>query len=160
MARPIFFATAIIITTYLPLFAFQRIEAKLFYPMAYAVGFAQFGALVFALAGGPGPRLPGLSQAAAHLSQPRARLARARYRRRPERSLRRPSIVYLAMRRRRGRAWSLGVTVWREFLPELDEGSIWLHAEIAARHLAAEGDRDGRRAAPVAAANSPRCRMW
>src|SRR6202030_688054 len=54
VARPIFFATAIIIITYLPLFAFQRIEAKLFFPMAYAVGYAQFGALVFALAVVPG----------------------------------------------------------------------------------------------------------
>src|ERR1700693_3635967 len=54
VARPIFFATAIIITAYLPLFAFQRIEAKLFYPMAYAVGYAQFGALLFALMAIPG----------------------------------------------------------------------------------------------------------
>jgi cobalt-zinc-cadmium resistance protein CzcA len=49
VARPIFFATLIIITTYLPLFAFDRIEAKLFYPMVYAVGFAQLGALLLAL---------------------------------------------------------------------------------------------------------------
>ena len=54
VARPIFFATLIIIATYLPLFAFQRIEAKLFYPMAYAVGFAQFGALLLALLLVPG----------------------------------------------------------------------------------------------------------
>src|SRR6201999_3172861 len=54
VARPIFFATAIIITTYLPLFAFQRIEAKLFYPMAYAVGYAQRGALLFPLLVVPG----------------------------------------------------------------------------------------------------------
>ena len=69
VARPIFFATAIIITTYLPLFAFQRIEAKLFYPMVYAVGFAQFGALAVRFAGGPGPGLCGVSQAAPRLSQ-------------------------------------------------------------------------------------------
>src|SRR6266404_5468797 len=54
VARPIFFATLIIIAAYLPLFAFQRIEAKLFYPMVYAVGFAQFGALLLALALVPG----------------------------------------------------------------------------------------------------------
>ena len=54
VARPIFFATLIIISAYLPLFAFQRVEAKLFYPMAYAVGFAQFGALLMALALVPG----------------------------------------------------------------------------------------------------------
>ncbi len=54
VARPIFFSTAIIITTYLPLFAFHRIEAKLFHPMVYAVGFAQLGALAFALLVVPG----------------------------------------------------------------------------------------------------------
>ena len=54
VARPIFFATLIIITAYLPLFAFHRIEAKLFYPMVYAVGYAQFGALLLALALVPG----------------------------------------------------------------------------------------------------------
>ena len=76
VARPIFFATAIIITAYLPLFAFQRIEAKLFYPMAYAVGYAQFGALAVRARGGAGARLSGLSQAAPRLPQPRARMAR------------------------------------------------------------------------------------
>src|SRR5262249_1748793 len=54
VARPIFFATLIIIAAYLPLFAFQRIEAKLFYPMVYAVGFAQLGALLLALSLVPG----------------------------------------------------------------------------------------------------------
>ena len=46
VARPIFFATLIIITAYLPLFAFERAEAKLFSPMAYTVGYALLGALV------------------------------------------------------------------------------------------------------------------
>src|SRR5215470_16690630 len=54
VAQPIFFATLIIITAYLPLFAFQRVEAKLFLPMAYAIGYAQLGALVFALLVVPG----------------------------------------------------------------------------------------------------------
>lgn len=38
VARPIFFSTLIIITAYLPLFAFEHIEKKLFTPMAYTVG--------------------------------------------------------------------------------------------------------------------------
>src|SRR6516165_2760695 len=54
VARPIFFATLIIIAAYLPLFAFQRIEAKLFYPMVYAIGFAQLGALLLSLSLVPG----------------------------------------------------------------------------------------------------------
>ena len=39
VARPIFFATLIIIAAYIPLFAFERVEAKLFTPMAYAIGY-------------------------------------------------------------------------------------------------------------------------
>lgn len=49
VARPIFFATLIIITAYLPLFAFERVESKLFTPMAFTVGYALFGALLVAL---------------------------------------------------------------------------------------------------------------
>jgi cobalt-zinc-cadmium resistance protein CzcA len=130
VARPIFFATAIIITTYLPLFAFQRIEAKLFYPMAYAVGYAQFGALLFTLMA-----IPGLAYLAFRKPRPVFRnlvLERieAAYRRALQGSLRRPGIAYgLGI----GAAIAvvlLGSTVWREFLPELDEGSMWLHAEL------------------------------
>jgi len=54
VARPIFFATLIIITAYLPLFAFQRVEKKLFSPMAYVVGYSLIGALIMALAIIPG----------------------------------------------------------------------------------------------------------
>ena len=49
VARPIFFSTLIIITAYLPLFAFEHIERKLFTPMAYTVGYALLGALSVAL---------------------------------------------------------------------------------------------------------------
>ena len=73
VARPIFFSTLIIITTYLPLFAFQRIEAKLFYPMVYAVGFAQFGALLLALC-----LVPGLAYLAYRRPRPRLPQSRAR----------------------------------------------------------------------------------
>ena len=54
LARPIFFGMLVIIIAYLPLFAFQRIEYKLFAPMAFAVGFALLGALLVALLLTPG----------------------------------------------------------------------------------------------------------
>ncbi|WP_431197294.1 efflux RND transporter permease subunit, partial [Streptococcus pneumoniae] len=54
VAKPIFFATMVIIAAYLPLFAFERVEAKLFSPMVFAVGYAQLGALAFAMAVAPG----------------------------------------------------------------------------------------------------------
>jgi heavy metal efflux system protein len=130
VARPIFFATLIIITTYFPLFAFQRIEAKLFYPMVYAVGFAQFGALLLALT-----LVPGLSYLA--YRKPRRPFhnhvliwLEGAYRRTLHRSLQCPSIVYALTAVAAVAVVALGATVSREFLPELDEGSIFLHSEM------------------------------
>src|SRR6202030_1217926 len=54
VTRPIFFASLIIITAYLPMFSFERAEAKLFTPMAYTMAYALFGALLAALALVPG----------------------------------------------------------------------------------------------------------
>src|SRR5216683_2514470 len=47
--RPVFFAIAIIITAYLPIFTLQRVEGRLFHPMAWTVAFALLGALLFSM---------------------------------------------------------------------------------------------------------------
>ena len=47
--RPVFYAIAIIITAYLPIFTLQRVEGKLFKPMAWTVAFALLGALIFSM---------------------------------------------------------------------------------------------------------------
>ena len=47
--RPVFYAIAIIITAYMPIFTLQRVEGKLFKPMAWTVAFALLGALVFSM---------------------------------------------------------------------------------------------------------------
>src|SRR5262249_48595794 len=47
--RPVFYAIAIIITAYLPIFTLQRVEGRLFQPMAWTVAFALLGALMFAI---------------------------------------------------------------------------------------------------------------
>src|ERR1700751_3757800 len=47
--RPVFYAIAIIITAYLPIFTLQRVEGKLFRPMAWTVVFALLGALLFSM---------------------------------------------------------------------------------------------------------------
>ena len=49
MERPIFFSLVIIIAAYLPLFTLERVERRLFTPMAYTVCFALVGALILAL---------------------------------------------------------------------------------------------------------------
>jgi cobalt-zinc-cadmium resistance protein CzcA len=47
--RPVFFAIGIIITAYLPIFTLQRVEGRLFKPMAWTVAFALLGALMFSM---------------------------------------------------------------------------------------------------------------
>ena len=130
VARPILFATLIIITAYLPLFAFQRIEAKLFYPMVYAVGFAQFGALLLALFLVPGLAYMAYRKPRRVFHNPVLAWLEAGYRRALAGSLRRPVIIYGLSAAAALAVVGLGLAVWREFLPEMDEGAIWLHAEM------------------------------
>ena len=47
--RPVFYAIAIIITAYLPIFTLQAVEGRLFRPMAWTVAFALLGALIFSM---------------------------------------------------------------------------------------------------------------
>jgi cobalt-zinc-cadmium resistance protein CzcA len=130
VARPIFFATLIIITAYLPLFAFERAEAKLFSPMAYTVGFALLGALLctFTL-------IPGLAYMAFRKPRPvfhNRPLERVQdgFRRALERLLTAPRIACLIGGAALLAVIGLGMTIGREFLPELDEGALWLQVQL------------------------------
>ncbi len=49
MGKAIFFSKLIIITALLPIFSFQKVEGKMFSPLAYTLGFALIGALIFTL---------------------------------------------------------------------------------------------------------------
>src|ERR1700720_3382336 len=47
--RPVFYAILIIITAYMPIFTLQRVEGRLFRPMAWTVAFALLGAMTFSI---------------------------------------------------------------------------------------------------------------
>ena len=47
--RPVFYAIVITITAFLPIFTLQRVEGRLFHPMAWTVAFALLGALLFSI---------------------------------------------------------------------------------------------------------------
>ncbi|MBL7682084.1 MAG: efflux RND transporter permease subunit [Flavipsychrobacter sp.] len=49
MGKAVFFSKLIIISALLPIFAFQKVEGKMFSPLAYTLGFALLGALIFSL---------------------------------------------------------------------------------------------------------------
>lgn len=130
VTRPIFFASLIIITAYLPLFSFERAEAKLFTPMAYTMAYALFGALLSALALVPGLayfafRKPGKVYHNRWLEQ----LTHA-YEHVLHECMEQPRIIYGVAIFALLAVVGLGGTVGREFLPELDEGSLWLQIQL------------------------------
>jgi cobalt-zinc-cadmium resistance protein CzcA len=130
VARPIFFAKAIIITAYIPLFAFQRVEKKLFSPMAYTVGYALGGAALLALSLIPGLALAALTKPRPVFHNPVFRWLEARYKALLGRVLERPWRALGPGLAAAGLAIVLGMAIGKEFLPELDEGSIWLQVQL------------------------------
>jgi cobalt-zinc-cadmium resistance protein CzcA len=141
--RPVFFAIAIIITAYLPIFTLQRIEGRLFRPMAWTVAFSLLGAMTFSILLAPV-------------------LASALFRR-GVRERRNPAMDFLTERYRRRLRWAvqhrwltaivglgaLGASgflafsgiIGAEFLPHLDEGSIWVRGTLAQSTNLTEGTR-------------------
>src|ERR1700728_2460547 len=130
VTRPIFFASLIIITAYLPLFSFERAEAKLFTPMAYTMGYALFGALLTTMA-----LVPGLAhyafRKAGHVYHNRwlERLTHG-YDRVLAACLEQPRIVYGVVIFALLAVVGLGATVGRDFLPDLDDGALWLQVQM------------------------------
>ncbi|GEJ45423.1 efflux RND transporter permease subunit [Chryseobacterium sp. ON_d1] len=130
VAKPIFFSTIIIITAYLPLFAFERVEKKLFTPMAFTVGYALLGALAVALL-----LIPGLAYVIYHKPQKiyhnrwLEKLAAA-YGKRIEKIMQTPKRVVVPIIIVLISSGILSYTVGKDFLPELDEGSIWLQVQL------------------------------
>ncbi len=130
VARPIFFATAIIIVAYLPLFAFQRVERKLFAPMAYTLGYALAGALLVALALIPALALFSLGKPRQVFRNPALHWIGERYARLLGALLDQPRRALLAGAAAVLLAVALAFTLGREYLPELDEGSLWLQVML------------------------------
>jgi heavy metal efflux system protein len=130
VARPMFFATIIIITAYIPLFAFQRVEKKLFSPMAYTVGYALLGAILVALALVPGLALAAYTRPRKFWHNPLLQRLTRFYEERLRHILHRPSQVLIPAGVALVLTIILGATIGKEFLPELDEGSIWLQVQL------------------------------
>ena len=141
--RPVFYAILIIITAYMPIFTLQRIEGRLFRPMAWTVAFALLGAMTFSILVAPVLASALLRQGVAESHN--------------------PVLAYLTERYRRRLRWCVGhrtITVGvgvfcllatlflgfsgvigSEFLPHLDEGSIWARGTLAQSTSLTEGTR-------------------
>ncbi|WP_211443859.1 efflux RND transporter permease subunit [Collimonas humicola] len=128
--RPIFFATLIIIVAYLPLFAFERAEGKLLSPMAFTVSYALIGALVCSIV-----LVPGLAYMALHKprrifhNKPLEWLS-AGYRKTLGRLLANPAVSYGLGALALAGVIVLGAATGREFMPNMDEGTLWLQVQM------------------------------
>ena len=133
MQRPVFFARAIIVTAYLPIFTLQAVEGRLFKPMAWMVTFALIGSLIFAML--IAPVLAGFLF------------------RKGASEWRNPFMSWISTRYRVGATWAikhryvtvgaavgalaltaflaLSGVIGSEFLPHLDEGAIWVRGTLA-----------------------------
>jgi heavy metal efflux system protein len=131
--RPVFYAIIIIITAYLPIFTLQRVEGRLFHPMAWTVAFALLGAVIFSITIAPV-------------------LASLLFRRQA-RDWQNPAVVWITRRYQHAISWtvrrhwvmvgvaaaSLAAMLWllgderigSEFLPHLDEGALWVRGTLA-----------------------------
>jgi len=130
VARPIFFATVIIIVSYLPLFAFERVERKLFTPMAFTVGYALLGALIVALLLMPGLAYVAYRKPLRIRHNPVLLRITEAYEQLLTVVLARPRLAIIPGAVATVLALVLGAALGKDFLPYLDEGSIWLQVEL------------------------------
>ena len=130
--RPVFYAIAIIITAYLPIFTLQAVEGRLFRPMAWTVAFALLGALVFSILLAPVLSSMLLGKGTKEWRNPAMDFVRERYR---------TGVIWAIHHRRL--VLSAGVAAFilavflassgiigSEFLPHLDEGSLWVRGTL------------------------------
>ena len=131
--RPVFFAILVIITAYLPIFTLQRVEGRLFHPMAWTVAFALLGALLFSLLIAPVICSYLFRGKLKEWSNPAFGWALAQYRHGLEWCVDNTKIV---MAGAVGLVFAMlllgfGGFIGSEFLPHLDEGAICVRGTLA-----------------------------
>ena len=141
--RPVFYAIAIIITAYMPIFTLQRIEGRLFRPMAWTVAFALLGAMTFSIF-----IVPVLASI----------FFRGGFKERRNRVMKVVTAAYRKQLRwaiaHRWIVAGVGVVavagtiylgfsgaIGSEFLPHLDEGAIWARGTLANSTSLSEGEK-------------------
>ncbi|MGV0998662.1 MAG: efflux RND transporter permease subunit [Fluviibacter sp.] len=127
LASPILYSKAIIILAFIPIFTFQRVEGKIFSPVALTLSCALLGAILLTLTFVP--TLLAFMADRGPLIEPHLEwMARMQhnYREKLERMLAEPKKVYVRTAAALLASLCLLPVVGTEFLPKLDEGNIWL----------------------------------
>ena len=131
--RPVFYAIGIIITAYLPIFTLQRVEGRLFQPMAWTVAFALLGALIFSILIAPVLASFAFARGAKEWHNPVMAFLTERYRNAVRWAIRHRivtvSVVGLAILL--GNFVVFSGIIGSEFLPHLDEGALWVRGTLA-----------------------------
>lgn len=130
--RPIVYAIGIIILAYLPIFTLQRIEGRLFTPMAWTVAFALTGAMIFAITLVPVLCLFLLKGELKEWRNPLMIKMDHWYKQALEWSLvRRKQVIWMGLGSMAvAMLLAFGGPIGSEFLPHLDEGSIWVRGTL------------------------------
>ncbi|MCC6611410.1 MAG: efflux RND transporter permease subunit [Burkholderiales bacterium] len=127
LGHPILFAKAIIITAFLPIFTFQRVEGRIFTPLTYTLTFALLGAILLTLTLVPtllsfAIRREGMAEK----HSPWMHRLQAWYRRFLEGAGAHQPAIVAASLLLLAASLALAPSLGSEFLPKLDEGNIWL----------------------------------
>ena len=141
--RPVFYAITIIITAYIPIFTLQRVEGRLFKPMAWTVAFALLGALLFSIIVSPVLASFLFRSGAKEWHNPVLRILTVGYRKAVRRAIReRWAVVAVAVLALGTTAYlALSGIIGSEFLPHLDEGALWVRGTLAPSTGQTEGVR-------------------
>jgi cobalt-zinc-cadmium resistance protein CzcA len=131
--RPVFYAIAIIITAYLPIFTLQRVEGRLFHPMAWTVAFALLGALIFSILIAPVLASFAFAKGAAEWHNPIMHFVIERYRVAVRWAIRHRAITVgvVGLLMAVGGYLAFSDAIGSEFLPHLDEGALWVRGTLA-----------------------------
>jgi len=141
--RPVFYSIGIIITAYLPIFTLQRVEGRLFKPMAWTVTFALLGSLLFSMLIAPVLASFLFGRNVREWHNPAMELITRAYRWSLTQAIRlRWGTLAVAAAALAGSVYLVesGV-IGSEFLPHLDEGAIWARATLAPSIGPTEGTR-------------------
>ena len=131
--RPVFYAIVITITAFVPIFTLQRVEGRLFHPMAWTVVFALLGALIFSIVVLPVLASFVFAKGATEWENPVMTFVINRYRNGLHRAIHHRLITVgtCALLLAVAAYLVFGGALGSEFLPHLDEGALWVRGTLA-----------------------------
>lgn len=141
VARPTVFSLLIIIAAYLPIFLLQRVEGRIFAPMAHTVVAALLGSLVFSVTLVPVLATLAYRKSVRHRESPVLQAAERLYLPTLRAALRRPvAVIGTALLSLLLSGYILA-NRGSEFLPEINEGALYLTFTLPSNISLDEGRR-------------------